>query len=65
MQKTVREVSATYKTAEHGRLTADINQTINESVAVRLNVMGQQGGVDGRDYVEQNGWAVAPLLHLV
>lgn len=57
-----REVSATYKTAEHGRLTADINQAINESVAVRLNVMGQQGGVDGRDYVEQNGWAVAPSI---
>lgn len=57
-----REVSATYKTAEHGRLAADINQAINESVAVRLNVMGQQGGVDGRDYVEQNGWAVAPSI---
>ncbi|MBH2000852.1 MAG: catecholate siderophore receptor Fiu [Moraxellaceae bacterium] len=56
------EVSATYNTAEHGRLAADINQAINESTAVRLNVMGQQGGVEGRDYIEQNGWAIAPSI---
>ena len=56
------EVSATYNTAENGRLAADINQAINESTAVRLNVMGQQGGVEGRDYIEQNGWAIAPSI---
>ncbi|MEG0745530.1 MAG: catecholate siderophore receptor Fiu [Acinetobacter sp.] len=56
------EVSATYNTAEHSRLAADINQAINESTAVRLNVMGQQGGVEGRDYIEQNGWAIAPSI---
>ena len=56
------EVSATYNTAEHSRLAADINQAINESTAVRLNVMGQQGGVEDRDYIEQNGWAIAPAI---
>lgn len=57
-----REVSARYNTAENARLTADINQAINESTAVRLNVMGQDGGVEGRDVLENNGWAVAPSI---
>ncbi len=57
-----REVSATYNTAEHARLTADINQVIHDGIAVRLNAMGQDGGVEGRDYIENNGWAIAPSI---
>ncbi|WP_374570534.1 catecholate siderophore receptor Fiu [Acinetobacter sp.] len=57
-----QEVSATYNTAEHARLTADINQALSAGTAVRLNVMGQEGGVDGRDYVENNSYAVAPSI---
>ncbi|RZF49782.1 catecholate siderophore receptor Fiu [Acinetobacter halotolerans] len=56
------EVSARYNTAENARLTADINQAINENVAIRFNAMGQDGGVEGRDVVENNGWAVAPSI---
>lgn len=57
-----REVSATYNTAEHARLTADINQVINDGTAFRLNAMGQDGGVEGRDYIENNSWAIAPSI---
>ncbi|NNH25325.1 catecholate siderophore receptor Fiu [Acinetobacter terrestris] len=57
-----REVSATYNTAEHARLTADINQVINSGTAFRLNAMGQDGGVKGRDYIENNSWAIAPSI---
>ncbi|TCB47096.1 catecholate siderophore receptor Fiu [Acinetobacter terrestris] len=57
-----REVSATYNTAEHARLTADINQVINDGTAFRLNAMGQEGGVEGRDYIENNSWAIAPSI---
>ena len=57
-----QEVSATYNTAEHGRLTADINQVLSDGTALRLNVMGQDGGVDGRDYIENNSYAIAPSL---
>lgn len=57
-----REVSATYNTAEHARLAADINQVINDGVAVRLNAMGQDGGVEGRDFIKNNGWAIAPSI---
>jgi len=57
-----REVSARYNTAENARLTADINQAISESTAIRLNVMGQDGGVEDRDVIENNGWAIAPSI---
>ena len=30
--------------------------------ALRLNVMGQDGDVDGRDFIERKGWAFAPSL---
>lgn len=54
--------SVTVNTAGHTRLTTDVNQKIGETTAVRLNVMGQAGGVDGRDEVENNGWAIAPSI---
>lgn len=60
--KNNKEVSATYNTAENARVTADLNQTINENTAFRLNIMGQDGGVQGRDKVEKNGYAIAPSL---
>ena len=56
------QVSLRYNTAENARVTADINQSVNDSVAIRLNAMGQDGGVEGRDVVENNGWAIAPSI---
>lgn len=54
-----------YGTAEHGRVTGDFNHAFGSSgSAFRLNVMGQDGGVDGRDHVENSGWAVAPAFAL-
>lgn len=55
-------VTANYNTAEHGRLAVDLNQAIDSSTAVRLNAMGQDGGIEGRDVVKNNGWAVAPSI---
>lgn len=57
-----QEISATYNTAQHTRLSADINQAINPNTAFRLNVMGQEGGIEGRDYIENNSYAIAPAL---
>jgi catecholate siderophore receptor len=56
--------NASYGTANNGRLAADVNHALSESTAVRLNVMGQDGEVDGRDFIERQGWAVAPSLAL-
>jgi catecholate siderophore receptor len=51
-----------YGSGQHKRATADWNQAIGENAAFRLNVMGQDSSVAGRDHVENNRWAVAPSL---
>lgn len=42
------------------RGTIDINRKLDDTNAFRLNAMIQDGGVAGRDYVENTGWALAP-----
>lgn len=44
------------------RATADWNQSMGSDAAFRLNVMGQESGVYGRDQVETNRWGIAPSL---
>ncbi len=60
----VNAASVAVGTANKLRTTADINQAIGETAAVRLNVMAQQGGVDGRNVVENQGYAIAPAFAL-
>ena len=57
-----RAGTVSYGTADRRRITADINEQIGSSTAVRLNVMGQDGGVAGRDFIERRGWGVAPSI---
>jgi len=54
--------SLAYGSAQQKRATADWNQAIGDTAAFRLNVMGQDSGVPGRDNVENNRWGVAPAL---
>jgi catecholate siderophore receptor len=55
--------TASYGTASNGRITGDVNHAFEGSgTALRLNVMGQDGEVDGRDFIERRGWAVAPSV---
>lgn len=51
-----------YGTADKATMTADLNQTIGQGAAMRLNLMRRDGGVDGRDYVENSSYGVAPAL---
>ncbi len=44
------------------RATADVNRQIGESAAFRLNVMGHNADVAGRDVVENQRWGFAPSL---
>lgn len=44
------------------RATADFNRAIGEHTAVRLNLMGQDSGVPGRDDVEHDRWGIAPSI---
>ena len=55
--------SASYGTSSNGRITGDVNHRFEGSgTALRLNAMGQDGEVDGRDFIERRGWAFAPSL---
>jgi catecholate siderophore receptor len=55
--------TASYGTANNGRITGDWNHSLADGgSAMRLNVMGQDGEVDGRDFIERQSWAVAPSL---
>ena len=44
------------------RATADVNIPIGETLSFRLNLLGHQSGVAGRDVVKFDRWGVAPSL---
>jgi catecholate siderophore receptor len=49
-------------TDSYGRVTVDSNQQINDSTAVRLNVMTHQNDVPGRDVETFERWGIAPSI---
>jgi catecholate siderophore receptor len=54
--------SLSYGSGERKRITADWNQSFGATSAFRLNLMDQDSGVAGRDYVKNDRWGVAPTL---
>ena len=48
--------------AEHLRLTADINKVINESTAFRINVLGEGGHLPDKDVVTKDSYGLATSL---
>ncbi|WP_170941605.1 catecholate siderophore receptor Fiu [Cellvibrio mixtus] len=56
--------SVTGGTSDYARATLDVNKSLSSSTAVRVNVMKQEAGVDGRDEVENNAQGVAASLAL-
>ncbi|MES2743530.1 MAG: TonB-dependent siderophore receptor [Pseudomonadota bacterium] len=54
--------SAGFGTADYHRATVDINRVLDDNVAVRLNLMGHDAGVAGRDVINGNRWGVAPSI---
>ena len=48
--------------AKYKRVTADINRTVGDNAAVRLNLMGHDADVAGRDMVGGHRWGVAPTV---
>ncbi|HVZ69967.1 MAG TPA: TonB-dependent receptor [Rhizomicrobium sp.] len=41
---------------------ADVNKVLDETTAVRLNLMGNSTGVVGRDVVKSKRWGIAPSI---
>lgn len=56
--------TAGYGTADKKRMTLDLNEAFGQTGAFRLNAMGNEGDVDERDEVRNEGFAVAPSLAL-
>ena len=54
--------SAVTGTDEQARLSVDLNRTLSDTSAFRLNAMAQDSGVPGRDFVRNKGWAFAPSI---
>ena len=63
-------VSYGYASGDVNRTTADLNQKLGSadswlgSSALRLNVLWEDGGVSGRDYVSRNNKSIAPSVAL-
>ena len=49
-------------TDEYVRATADLNHAVNDSVAVRLNVLATRGNTPGRKAADFDRWGIAPSL---
>lgn len=49
-----------WNTGNNTRATVDLNRKLGDTSAFRLNAMAQGGGVDGRNEVENKGFAIAP-----
>lgn len=49
-------------TDNYRRATADLNRTLGENAALRLNVMGHKADVAGRDIVGGDRWGIAPTV---
>ncbi|MFH1499756.1 MAG: TonB-dependent siderophore receptor [Verrucomicrobiota bacterium] len=57
-----RQASLGIGNADYRRATLDVNQTVSDTTAVRVNALWQEAGVPGRDVVENNQWAFAPSV---
>jgi len=57
-------VSVGLGTAEYKRLTLDSNHVLNSDlgIAARLNLVGTESGVNGRDWISRNRWGIAPSI---
>lgn len=49
-------------TDDQKRATFDVNRQIGDNTAWRVNVMGQDSGVPGRDEVTHQRWGIAPSV---
>ncbi|HEY0955552.1 MAG TPA: TonB-dependent siderophore receptor [Roseateles sp.] len=56
------DATVTLGDASRKRATLDTNVRLGEGIAARVNVMAQDNGVPGRDFVKKKGWAIAPSV---
>ncbi len=62
--KAFRRLSGGVGTQDYGRFTADVNQPISDTAAVRINAMVHQQKFAERDVTSASRWGVAPSVSL-
>ena len=64
MLKDAASASVGFGSAKYKRANIDVNKALEgiDGAAIRLNAMVQDSGVAGRDYIENNRWAIAPSI---
>ena len=60
--ETFYRADASYGTSDYRRATLDINYALTPTIAVRLDAMGHDQDVAGRDAIWQKRWGVAPSI---
>lgn len=59
LDKSFYDFASTFGTDLTKRVTADVNQVVNDKFSIRTNVMGQGASVAGRDKVFDDRWGAA------
>lgn len=49
-------------TADQKRATLDVNRQFSDHSALRVNLMAENSGVPGRDFVRNRRWGIAPAI---
>ena len=62
LDRTFVETTLTGNTGPGVRATVDANGKVNDNVSARIQVMGQQYDIPGRDHIEENRWGIAPSV---
>jgi catecholate siderophore receptor len=62
--RTFVDAAVTGYSTPGGRATLDANGKVNENVSARINVMGQDTMVAGRDHVENKNFGIAPSIKM-
>jgi catecholate siderophore receptor len=58
----IQNFQITAGTNNEGRATADINYVLGDSSALRVNFMAQMNDVEGRPFVQNKRWGIAPAI---
>jgi catecholate siderophore receptor len=64
MAESSTEIEAGIASAGYRRVTLDSNTSLGENAALRVNVLGHDAGVAGRDAVDSRRFGIAPSLTL-
>ena len=58
----IHDAAVTLGTNDEVRATTDINTALNDTAAMRVDLMGQRSGVAGRPFAKNQRWGITPSI---